>query len=101
MLEDEGLWKALRDESHEEAYILGRTISSIELFKRGRRNINRIYRSKDLFSEEAKECFLIVRKYMFSDPYSADLEIFLMKYPGLDSERLAKRICAESEYRYF
>lgn len=101
MLENDEFGEDLKKEiSFEEGYILGMTISGIELYKIGRREIKRAYRSDDLFSDETKKTLRNVRKLLLNEPYSADLEIYLHKYPRLDNKGLAKKICSESEYRY-
>ena len=99
MLENDEFGEDLKKEiSFEEGYILGMTISGIELYKIGRREIKRAYRSDDLFSDETKKTLRNVRKLLLNEPYSADLEIYLHKYPRLDNKGLNIDIALSQTY---
>ena len=79
--EDDVFWAEYKNRSFEKGYILGRTISSIDMFKRGIRQMKRAYRTVDLLSPKGKDCCHTIRKYLLNETYSADLEKYLSKCP--------------------
>ncbi len=104
MLTDKsGYFERIRGEGYDMGIVIGRTEFLVSVYRRVINLKKRAYQLKCKTESDEQEKMDIVadiedtfEHVSFKD----DIERFIEKYPRRSDNQLAKKICAESEYRY-
>lgn len=92
-----------REEGYDVGTIVGRTVYWLSAYREVVNIKKRAYQLKcktESDEQEKKKMIAEIEDYIEHISFKDDMDRFLKKYPRRSEHQLARKICAESEYRY-
>lgn len=104
MLTDKsGYFERIRGEGYDMGIVIGRTEFLVSVYRRVINLKKRAYQLKcktESDEQEKMDIIADIEDTFEHVSFKDDIERFIEKYPRRSDNQLAKKICAESEYRY-